>query len=202
MRKRAITDVTKFIFISDLPEKADVILIPGTSKSAITERAAELYRDGYATYVLPSGMYSSSLGRFASENIDNPRYMGEYKTDFDYCRHILMENGVSESAILREDKATNSMENAMFSAQVLRELGITVKRAILCCQAFHARRAFLSYSCHFPGVELLVVPTDTQEISASDWYKTEKGFRQVMGEVAKCGKYFMDKQKELAGGKI
>lgn len=202
MRKRAITDVTKFIFINDLPEKADVILIPGTSKSAVTERAAELYRDGYAPCVLPSGMYSSSLGRFASENIDNPRYMGEYKTDFDYCRHILMENGVPESAILREDKAMNSMENAMFSAQMLREQGITVKRAILCCQAFHARRAFLSYSCYFPNVELIVVPTDTQGISASDWYKTEKGFRKVMGEVAKCGKYFMDKQKELTGGEI
>ena len=88
--------------------------------------------------------------------------MGEYATDFEYCKRILMENGVPEKAILREDHATNSMENAMYSAQVVKNAGIRVKKAIICCQAFHARRAFLSYACHFSGMELLVVPTDTQ----------------------------------------
>ena len=144
MNYRAIKDITDFIFMDDTPEKCDIILIPGTSKSAITEKAAELYCAGYAPYVIPSGRYSSSLGRFAAENIDNPRYVDEYATDFEYCKRILMENGVPESAILREDRATNSMENAMYSAQAVKDAGIEVKRAIICCQAFHARRAFLS----------------------------------------------------------
>lgn len=192
MNKRAIQDITDFIFMEDTPQTCDVILIPGTSKSAITEKAAELYRAGYAPYVMPSGMYSSSLGRFASENIDNPRYAGEFATDFEYCKHILMENGVPERAILREDRATNSMENAMYSAQALKDMGIEVKRAIICCQAFHARRAFLSYACHFGDAELMVVPSATQGISSADWYKSEKGFKKVMGEVAKCGVYFKE----------
>ena len=77
MNERAINDITNFIFMDDVPEKCDIILSPGTSKSTITEKAAELYRAGYAPYVMPSGLYSSSLGRFAAENIDNPRYAGE-----------------------------------------------------------------------------------------------------------------------------
>ena len=200
MGNKAIQDITEFIFMEDAPEKCDIILIPGTSKSAITERAAQLYREGYAPYVLPSGMYSPNVGHFASENIDNPRYAGAYATDFEYCRHILMENGVPESAILREDLAANSMENAMYSAQVVKTAGLNIKKAILCCQAFHARRAFLSYVCHFPGVELLVVPTETQGITKHDWYMSEKGYKKVMGEVAKCGMYFRDYGENLRRG--
>lgn len=192
MNKRAIQDVTSFIFMEDALLPCDIILIPGTSKSAITEKAAELYHAGFAPFILPSGRYSSSLGHFASENIDNPRYVGHFATDFEYCKHILIKNGVPETAILCEDRATNSMENAAFSAQVINAAGIRVQRAIICCQAFHARRAFLSYACHFPDTELIVVPTATQGITKENWFKSEKGYRKVMGEVAKCGAYFKD----------
>lgn len=197
MISRAFQDITNFIFMDDVPKKCDIILIPGTSKSAITERAAELYRAGYAPYIMPSGLYSSSSGKFASDKIDNPRYYGEYASDFEYCQHILMENGVPKHAILCEDKATNTMENAAFSAQVIREAGITVTRAIICCQSFHARRAFLAYSCHFKGVNLSVVPTSTQGISKDNWHLTEKGYKKVMGEVAKCVVYFKDMREFL-----
>lgn len=183
--------------MEDAPQRSDVILIPGSSKSAIVEKAAALYHSGYAPYVLPSGKYSLTFGRFASEYVDDPRYGGEYATEYEYCKAILLRNGVPESAILREDMATNSMENAMYSARVLREAKINVKRAIICCQAFHARRAFLSYACHFEGTELLVVPTDTQGITKSDWYRSDMGYQKVMGEVAKCGTYFKDMGEKL-----
>lgn len=114
--------------MNDTPQKSDIIFIPGTSKSAITEHAAQLYCSGYAKYVLPSGMYSTNIGRFTS----------------------------------------------------------------LCCQSFHARRAFMSYLLHFPNVEILVVPTDTQGITKENWFSNENGYCKVMGEVSKCGKYFMD----------
>lgn len=192
MANRAIQDITNFIFMQDSPAFCDVILISGTSQSAITEKAAELYQEGWAPYVLPSGGCSSNVGYFARENIDNPKYDGVYASDFEYCKYILLANGVPESAILQENQATNTMENAMYSATVLKALGISVKRGIICCQAFHARRAFLSYTCHFPGTELLVVPSNTQGIFAENWHLSDKGFKKVMGEVAKCGKYFSE----------
>lgn len=190
---RAVQGITDFIFMSDIPQKSDVILVPGTAHAQITEKAAQLYHQGYAPYILPSGRYSSKLGRFASEKVTDPRYQGDHATDFEYIKHILMVNGVPERAILREDEATNTMENAAFSARVLRDMGMDVKRAILCCQAFHARRAYMSYACHFPGVELLVVPTNTQHITADDWYKDEKSCQKVLSEVVKCGTYFADR---------
>lgn len=189
---RVIQDITDFIFINDIIEKSDIIFIPGTSKSAITEHAANLYCLGYAKYVLPSGKYSSSIGKFASKNVDNPRYAGNYATDFEYCRHILIQNGVSKDAVICEHNATNSMENAEFSAKVLNELNIKINKAILCCQSFHARRAFMSYSRYFPNTEIFVAPVDTQGITKENWYLHENGYRKVMNELYKCGKYFVD----------
>lgn len=194
MNQRAIRDITDFIFMKDVPQKSDIIFIPGTSQSAVTETAARLYCAGYAGYVLPSGMYSGKRGKFASEKIDKARYAGEYDTDWAYCKHILLANGVPESAILREDRSTHTGENAEYSARVLKELGIKVEKAILCCQAFHARRAFMTYTKYFPDTEILVVPTNTQGITGEDWYLQEKSYRRVMSEVYKCGEYFLEYQ--------
>ncbi len=194
MNQRVIRDITDFIFLKDAPQKSDIIFIPGTSQSAVSETAARLYCAGYAGYVLPSGMYSGKRGKFASEKIDKARYAGEYATDWAYCRHILLANGVPESAILREDRSTHTGENAEFSARVLKEAGIKVERAILCCQAFHARRAFMTYAKYFPDTEILVVPTETQGITREDWYLQEKSYRRVMSEVYKCGEYFLEYQ--------
>ena len=41
-----IKDVTDFIFLSDAPEQADVIFIPGGSYPALPEYAARLWRGG------------------------------------------------------------------------------------------------------------------------------------------------------------
>ena len=180
--------------MEDTPQKSDIIFIPGTSQSAVTEKAAQLYCAGYAGYVIPSGMYSGKRGAFASEKIDKARDAGEYATDWAYCRHILLSNGVPESAILREDRSTHTGENAEFSAIVLKEAGIKIEKAILCCQAFHARRAFMTYAKYFPDTEILVVPTETQGIRKEDWFNQEKSYRRVMSEVYKCGEYFLEYQ--------
>lgn len=192
MSNRVVEDITNFIFVNDMPQKSDVIFIPGSSRWQITEKAAELYHEGYAPYILPAGRYSSSLGHFAHERVTEPRYQGDHKTDFEYCKHILLVNGVPEDAIIREDCSTNTMENAMYSAEVINKMGLNINRGIICCQAFHARRALMSYACHFRETELLVVPTDTQGINSRDWYKYDQSIKKVMREVEKCGKYFSE----------
>ena len=191
MNERVIKDISDFIFMSDIPEKSDIIFIPGTAKSVVIEKAAELYNSGYAKYILPSGLYSSRIKKFARENIDNLYYDGEYQTEFLYCKNILIKNGVPESAIVCEECATNTMENAKFSALVLKELGININSAILCCRSSHARRVFMSYSSYFPDIKIFVIPVDTNEITKENWFQNKDSYNKVMSEVCKCGKYFM-----------
>ena len=182
---RAVTD---FIFVEDQPEKADVIFIPGSRKVAHAIRAAELYRAGYAPYVLPSGRYTISRGYFLE--LPEPlksEYPGPFETEWHFLKTVLMKHGVPESAILREDQATYTWENAQLSRKVLEQQGIPVKTAILACHAFHARRALLYYQAAMPETRFIVCPAPTPGYTREDWFLTEKGRARVLGEVQRLG---------------
>ena len=185
-----IEDITKFIFIKDEPEKADIIFIPGSSNWVLAETAARLYKEGKAGKIMPSGMYFYQFGRFMNERVTDERYKGIYRTEAEFLASVLIKNGVPEENVIKEERATNTYENAIFSKELIKEMGIEVKTAILCPQAFHARRAFMTYSHLFPDTEFYVVPTDTQGITAGNWHKTERGIQVVLGELKKCGEYF------------
>lgn len=115
---RAVTD---FVFVSDAPEKADVILIPGSRHPANAIRAAELYRAGYAPYVLPSGRHGAAVDKFIGVMPeDRATYPDDYPTEWAFLRDVLIKHGVPDSAILRENEATFTWDNARKSAAVLK----------------------------------------------------------------------------------
>lgn len=67
MYEKFLKQITDFIFIDQEPQKADIIFIPGNGFPNPSERAAELYREGFAKKLLPSGHYSVVLGHFAGD---------------------------------------------------------------------------------------------------------------------------------------
>ena len=138
-------EVTKYIFAEDVLQKADIILIPGNAYPQNAERAAALYRQGYAPYILPSGKYSTLVGHFAGVCEKADRYNKEYKTEWEFLKDVLVQNGVDESAILKEDQATFTWENARFSREVTDKAEIEIKKALLCCKNYHARRSLMYY---------------------------------------------------------
>ena len=182
---RAVTD---FIFVENEPLKSDVIFIPGASHPEHALRAAELFHQGMAEYLLPSGRYSVTLGRFKGvPEAFRQDYPDAYETEWAYLRAVLMKAGVPEHAILREDQATYTWENAQYSRKVCDDRGLRVSRAILCCRAFHARRALMYYHAAFPDADILVCPAGVPGESRGDWFTNEKGRRRVMGEVSRLG---------------
>ena len=193
-----IEDITKFIFIKDEPEKADIIFIPGSSNWVLAETAARLYKEGKAEKIMPSGMYFYQFGRFMNERVTDERYKGIYRTEAEFLASVLVKNGVPEENVIKEERATNTYENAIYSKELLREMKFRIKSAIICPQAFHARRALMTYSHLFPDTKLYVVPTNTQNITADNWYNTERGRQVVLGELRKCGEYFENYIKDIS----
>ena len=193
-----IDDITKFIFIKDEPEKADVIFIPGSSNWVLAETAARLYKEGKAEKIMPSGMYFYQFGRFMNERVTDERYKGIYETEAEFLASVLIKNGVPEENVIKEERATNTYENAIYSKELLREMKFRIKSAIICPQAFHARRALMTYSHLFPDTKLYVVPTNTQNITSGNWYNTERGRQVVLGELRKCGEYFENYIKDIS----
>lgn len=198
MNDKFLNQITEFIFVEDKAEKSDMIFIPGSGFPQLAEEAAKLYHQGLAPYILPSGKYSILNGKFAGVQEKKELYDGEYETEWEFLKEVLKKNHVSEEHILREDKATYTYENAIYSRKVTDCLGMEIKKAILCCKPYHARRSLLYYQLLYPETQFFVRPIQDSDVKRENWYLTEKGIRLVFGEVQKIGEQFEDITKEMS----
>lgn len=187
-----LRDITEFIFLEDLPEKADLIIVPGNTWPQPARRAAALYHEGMAPYIVVSGRYSKGQQTFAGAACEGDRYKGAYKTEADFLTDVLIREGVPETAVLQERKAEFTLENARYIRRLLEEKKMTVKKALICCQAFHARRCrmYFEYVFQDTDVEFLMCPAVTQGISRCSWMESQKGMDTVLGELRRCGEQF------------
>ena len=178
--------ITEFIFIEHQPKRADLIFVPGGSYPEAAVYAASLYHQGYAPYVLPSGKYSKPVGHFIRpEGVEE-----EYASEWAYLSAILKKEGVPQEAILKEDQATFTWENAIFSRRLLEHRHMVPQIALLVCQAFHARRALIYYQQQFPETEILVCPVITKGITRENWFLDQEKTNVVLGELERCGQQF------------
>lgn len=173
-----MTVLQTLFFLEDTPEKADIILIPGGNRLSLMEKAADLYLQGLAPYILPSGGYNKKIP--------------DWESEWEFLKDIAIKKGVPEEAILKENKALNTFDNAILSWEVIKDKGLDVKKALFVCKAYHARRATMTYWTAFPKeVKFIICPViDDREIRKNDWFLDKKKTEVVMSEVEKIGKYF------------
>ncbi len=103
------------------------------------------------------------------------------------------------SAIMCEDESMHTRDNAFFSRRLCDSLSIKVKRGIICCMSFHARRCQMLYKMAFPEAEILISPVDCYGITRETWYRSEYGVERVTGELMRCGSQFVDDIKNYLG---
>ena len=190
MYEKFLKQIEDFIFIEDRPEKADVIFIPGNGYPQMAEQAARLFQEGMAPVILPSGKYSITTGKFTGVQDKKEYYNGKYETEWEFLKDVLVKNGVPEKAILKEDQATFTYENAIYSRQVTDQTGLEIKKAILCCKSYHARRCLMYYQLLYPETKFYVVPVDADGITRENWRENEKGIDAVTGELSRIVKQF------------
>ena len=185
-----LEDTENFIFVESKPEQADIIFVPGNGYPQMAEQAARLYKEGMAAWVLPSGRYSVINQKFSGVLAKGDIYNGTYETEWEFLRDVLIKNGVPKERILREDMATFTYENAIYSRQVTDQAGLNIKKAILCCKNYHSRRALMYYQLLYPETRFYVVPSETDGINKQNWRKTEEGIDAVTGEITRIIKQF------------
>jgi uncharacterized SAM-binding protein YcdF (DUF218 family) len=115
----------------DRARPADAIVVLGAAQYDCTpspvleqrlDHALELYRDGIAGRIVVTG------GKQVGDRCTEARSSAEY----------LMDAGVPEADLLREDQGSNTWESLAASARILREQGLT--RAVLVTSGYHALR--------------------------------------------------------------
>ena len=191
-----LNEIADFLFLEDPLEKADAIFLPGNAFPFAAEEAARLYREGMAKWIIPSGRYSITMGHFAGVQAKTDVYNGDYETEWAFMRDVLVKNGVPETAIVREDQSTYTWQNALFTAQAIRDAGICVKSAIVCCKPVHARRSKMYYETAMPNVRLLMHPVQAYGLTRENWQTSAQGIDEVLGELMRCGAQFGDILKE------
>ena len=187
---RTIWDIGEFIFVEDRPETADAIMVVGGSYPELTETAADLWKKNFAARIFIGGGFSIKTGKFPGPLSKRDMYQRNYETEYDFYKDVLLLNGVDGSAILGENRSTFTRENAVFARQVADENRLGLRKALLVCKAFHARRSLMFYQAAFPETDFLVIPCAVHGITKRNWFQTEYGVQRVLGELGRCGSQF------------
>lgn len=153
---------------------ADIILVPGGSHKIPMQIACQLYKIGYAPYILPSGGYNAKINC----------------TEWEFLKNIGLSLGVPEDVILKEDQAKNTFDNARNSWKVINEHNLQLNSAIIVCKSFFSRRALMTYQTIFPTSTQFYVKQDNVIINRENWYLDEESIRKVLTEAEKITKYF------------
>lgn len=183
-------ELSNFIFTEQVPKRSDIIFIPGGSYGEIAEHAASLYHQNLAPVILVSGKFSILEGTFPGPSSPVSYQNRSFATECDFLCQILLDHGVPDSAILREREAAYTYENAVFSKALTDQKNMHIQKAILSCQAYHARRALLYYQLLYPDTVFYVSPAVTRQISRDNWHLDPAKIDMVLGEVERCGSQF------------
>ena len=179
--------ITDYVFVGTQPHNSDAIFVVGGSLPEAAELAAELYKNKYSDKIIISGKYSVKRNCFP---------LPEYETEYDFYKDVLLKKGVKENDIYGENESRYTKQNAEFAKRVVDENNLSIRKALIVCKSFHAKRCLLLYQMYFPNVDFTVVTFDGFGISKDNWYQTEYGRERVMGEIKRIeeqtGEHYAD----------
>lgn len=134
------------------------LLLGGNPNNAIprAKAAAELYRTGRISYIVPSGGVKWD-------------FFGEEVSEANYMKRVLIESGVPEEAIILEDEARTTKENMIYGTlQINRKLKFEkVDRVIIVTSRSHMKRSIALAKAFLPRkVNVSAYPANHEAIIA------------------------------------
>jgi len=157
--------VIDFLFYEEVPVKVDVIVLL-SGDSFRMQKAAELYKAGYADKVLLTNALASGSTI-------------EYAESF----------GIPRDALLTENEATSTFENALYSKDILLLQGFD--SAIVVTSNYHMRRSKLAYDrvFHDTDISFTYVPYHHEDITRDSWGENKTTFKREYRKL--IGGYFL-----------
>jgi uncharacterized SAM-binding protein YcdF (DUF218 family) len=154
--------------VEQAPEQADAIVVLGDNyRSERTERAAELFRAGWAPRVVASG-----------------RMLRPYSSVAELMRRDLRQDNVPEAAIVVfSHTALNTRDEITALAQLFRQQGW--RKILLVTSSYHSRHT--AYICRRilpPGTEFHVIAAHDSSYDPDSWWKTRLGLNLFFHEAA------------------
>lgn len=180
--RTAVKILWDYMCMHQLPQKSDIIIGFGCYNEDVARRCAQLYHDGYAPLIL----FTGALGRNTSS-----MWTESEATRF---ARIAREEGVPASAILTEERATNSGENLIYARKLLMEKEIPVRRVLGVQKPYMERRLWAAFPVYWPEVEAAVTSwQQTYEEYLSGLHRWNRGEQQtismIVGDFQRISRY-------------
>lgn len=168
--------ITDYMFLDSDPQKADIAILFGTRHNEPSDVFADLYNKKIVRKVVITGGTNRVTGSNEAEEITKE----------------LKQRGINCKDILLENKSTNSLENVLFSKQVIDDkIGLkNITDIIYITKHYHARRALLTLKKYFPKqINFHPVIYSIYDFDKTNWQKSEIGKKKILGEYEKIRKY-------------
>jgi uncharacterized SAM-binding protein YcdF (DUF218 family) len=123
---------------------ADAILVLCSHDTAVAERGAQLFLDGWA----PRLVFSGGLGVITRHLWSEP--------EADQFAAIARRMGVPDHCVLIENASTNTGENVALTRRLLEARGLDLQTFIVVQKPYMERRAFATFQQVWPGKDLVV----------------------------------------------
>lgn len=143
----------KYLSPSDNLVKADAIVVVSGDTDRI-QHAIDLYKKGYAPKLILSGAQK------------------EGPTSNAFAMHLeASRSGVPDDAVLLEEKAINTFENALYVKDIVTSNGF--KSLILVSSPYHQRRVYETFRSVFrgSGIRLQNSPSPYSKWKADNWWE-------------------------------
>ncbi len=163
-----VMQLGRYLSPTDQLRPADAIVaISGGDTLARASAAISLYEQGWAPKIVFSG---------AALDPDSP-------SNAEVMKQLAVQKGVPPSAVLLEEQALDTTQNARLSSIILDKLAAT--EVILVTSGYHQRRAALEFT-HATGGRVAIINQPTLDRHWSRfWWLTAKGWWLALTEVVK-----------------
>jgi uncharacterized SAM-binding protein YcdF (DUF218 family) len=173
-------EITKYIFLDDADLNGDIAFVFGTWNAwkGSVGKATELYKNKWVPKMIFSGGVNKKTGVIEGEAMAEEA----------------IKLGVAREDVLIENKSTNTLENVLFSLEVIdKEIGLeNIKVITAVVKNYHARRALMTLRKHIPDhIELKAAAyaSDYYPFTKENWSKSDLGREKVLEEVEKIKIY-------------
>jgi uncharacterized SAM-binding protein YcdF (DUF218 family) len=137
-------------------ERSEVVLVLCSHDTAVAERGAQLYLEGWA----PLLVFSGGLGVITKNLWSEP--------EAELFASIARGMGVPEPDILVETRSTNTGENVQLSRRLLKERGLEPRSLILVQKPYMERRTYATFKNYWPEPRVCVT---SPQVSFEEYLK-------------------------------
>lgn len=164
--------IARFLIVEDDLSPADVIVVLGGGGSERIRHGIKLYQSGYGAWTIMTGMQH--------------RLPGVTTTWARFAKQEAVSLGVPEDAIMLEEKATDTDENAEYVKDLMVDKNL--KSAIIVSSPYHMRRARMIFREVFEDQEDLSLQFSSVEDSnfeVQGWWRRRRDLSRVIREYRK-----------------